>query len=1308
MITQENLRGLLLELGFRKEKSIFLKHFNQLDCFLKIDFDNKEIIYPTDKGLIVNERQTCNFRANENFVVFECVHRLLEKGYKPEHIELEPKWKLGHGASGGRADILVKDNTGKSKLIIECKTDGREFNDAWKETLNGTTQLFTYAQQVKSTEFLCLYSSDFVVGNISYKNYIITLRDNEQLLEEYKDREPLSYKSAQEVEDIFKTWKETYAQDFSSRGIFEDDIPAYYIGKKKFTIHDLDSISSKDIQGKYHEFATILRQHNVSGRENAFDKLVNLFLCKIVDETRNPEELKFYWKGISYDSFFELQDRLQQLYQAGMKEFLGEEVTYIDNKAIDEAFRFFYNDPDATRDTIKNYFRQLKFFTNNDFAFIDVHNEKLFYQNANVLLKIVQMLQDIRLKTNEQNQFLGDMFEGFLDQGVKQSEGQYFTPMPIVKFILMSLPLENIITEAKEIPKVIDYACGAGHFLNEYAGQIKAYVEDKDELNSYYHEIVGVEKEYRLSKVAKVSAFMYGQDDIKIIYSDALAENHELKNGQYSIVVANPPYSVKGFLETLKERDKKRYDLINTIEEKSLSNNNSIEAFFIERAKQLLKPGGLAAIIVPSSILNKGSQKNSSKKQNVYVATREILLKYFDIISIVEFGSGTFGKTGTNTVTLFLRRKADDPAPSEHYKNRVEAWFKGDTSKDEVFDDKLLIEKYCSHIDIAFEDYKTLFNRFPNENLLSTDMFKEYRKDFDASSDIRALKTKKNFKNISKEEQVAELKKRFVTYLYHIEKEKLYYFILASLNPQEVMVVRSPSDNSNKKKFLGYEWSSAKGNEGIKYLGGSVISVTDLVKAEDEGETALDEEDARVLSNMLNLDNIKTPMYDPQNVYNNDKINFHILSNFLAKSIEIPESLKEYLTTVRLIDMLDFSRKDFNKSFNLMPKKNNNIKSKWQLVKLADIAEIKNGGTPDTNNPSYWDNGAIRWATLVDTKQKYLLDTERKITDEGLKNSSAQLLPINTVIFSSRATIGEVCINKVPIATNQGYKNFICDAEKINYEYLYYILMYFSKDIENMLPYGTKYKEINTETIKNYKIPLPPKYVQEQIVQECMVVDAEYNQAINIINHVNKKIAEKIEEIYNSKYDFMEIEKISDDIQYGISKALNTHGNGYKIFRMNEIIDKSMFDNGSMKYVDVTEEEFQRYKLNKGDILFNRTNSIEHVGKTGVYLLEGAYCFASYLIRVVVNRKITNPYFVNVMMNSSFFQEEAKSKASKSINQANINATIMKNIKIPIPPLNVQEEILQEIEILESKRKEAQVLINNIVKRKQDIFINYL
>ena len=242
-------------------------------------------------------------------------------------------------------------------------------------------------------------------------------------------------------------------------------------------------------------------------------------MAKIVDETVNSEELLFRWKGAAYDDYFSLQDRLQKLYKEGMEKFIGEEVTYIDQKEVKSAFHLFKNDPDATRDKVLEYFRQMKFYTNSDFAFLDVHNEELFYKNSEILKRMVKMLEDIILKTKEPNQFLGDLFEGFLDDGVKQSEGQFFTPIPIVKFIISSLPLAEIYDKCEEIPCAIDYACGAGHFLNELAQEIKEIVnlETESEIHEYYKRIVGIEKDYRLSKVAKVSAFMYGQPDIQIL-----------------------------------------------------------------------------------------------------------------------------------------------------------------------------------------------------------------------------------------------------------------------------------------------------------------------------------------------------------------------------------------------------------------------------------------------------------------------------------------------------------------------------------------------------------------------------------------------------------------------------------------------------------------------------------------------------------------------------------------------------------------------------------------------------------------------
>jgi restriction endonuclease S subunit len=166
---------------------------------------------------------------------------------------------------------------------------------------------------------------------------------------------------------------------------------------------------------------------------------------------------------------------------------------------------------------------------------------------------------------------------------------------------------------------------------------------------------------------------------------------------------------------------------------------------------------------------------------------------------------------------------------------------------------------------------------------------------------------------------------------------------------------------------------------------------------------------------------------------------------------------------------------------------------------------------------------------------------------------------------------------------------------------------------------------------------------------------------------------------------------------------MNEAGIGYKIFRMNEIARGRMVDNGNMKYADISSEEFIKLRLNKGDLLFNRTNSIEHVGKTGLFDLDGDYCFASYLVRVEPDINKVLPKFLEKMMNSPAFQTEAKGKASKSINQANINATVMRNIKVPVPPLAEQQKFVDKIEALEKQMDDAQSVLDNAAARKRAI-----
>lgn len=1324
MITKENLKRALGVLGFLKENEVYSKHYDLADCDLKVDFKNEKIEYPEAKGFEVNERQTCNLSDPENFVVLECVNRLLEKGYHPNHIELEPRWKLGHNAKSGRADIWVRTfkkvddketDEKQSLLIIECKTADGEFNGAWKDTLDDGAQLFSYFQQERATKFLCLYTSDFIDNKIKNEYHLINVQDNDDLLVNLK--EPKTYRDSKNNKELFATWKETYQQDSSTLGLLETDIAAYEIGKNKYSIADLVEIDGESMQKKYNEFATILRQHNVSGHENAFDKLVNLFLAKIVDETNNPQSLDFYWKGAAYDDYFHLQDRLQKLYKIGMEKFLGEDVTYIDNKEVEDAFRLFKNDPDATKKTILEYFRQLKFFTNNDFAFIDVHNEHLFFQNSAVLLKIVKMLQNIRLKTETQNQFLGDLFEGFLDQGVKQSEGQFFTPTPIVKFLISSLPLQQIIDRA-EIPQVIDYACGAGHFLNEYAEQIKPFVKSKNgNLSDYYGAIVGIEKEYRLSKVSKVASFMYGQDDIKIIYADALSDIKEVRNNTFSILVANPPYSVKGFLETLTDEERSKFELYSEVND--TAKNNSIETFFVERAAQLLKTGGVAAIILPSSVLS---------NSNIYIKCREVLLQHFDIVAIAEFGSGTFGKTGTNTVTLFLHRKDVNPSLAEHYKNRVETWFNGDETKDEVFEDYPLLEEYCQHIGISVSLYKTLFdntltiskalrtqtlhNNYVKKNiaaepvsdyhtktLMDYDIFREYERVFDAKSEGGRIDTKglnekaksirkkmrdkaktKSFKNLSKSEQNALISKELTSFIKEIEKDKLYYFMLAKDNKQPVIVVKSPTNKDDNKKYLGYEWSDAKGNEGIKYLNVSVIKA-------NEGEGAEDD----TMQQLQGIKGIQTPLFNPHNMLDPEKINFVIRQNFQNEKPNIPEQLTPFVSICNLVDMLDFSHVSFDKQIKTTATKKVEITSKYPLVKLGDFALPIRGVTFDKKDQSQNNTNNIVLTADNITLDGHLEIVKKIFVSDSIVFDKEKKLKKNDCFMSfssgSKEHVGKIAFIEKDLPYYAGGFMGILRINNKNIlpKYLYELLN--NETMRNEIrsnSSGTNIQNLSNK-ISEVKIPLPPLNIQQLIISECNKVDKEYNSCRVCIEKKRKEIVEVFKKFnYKSRIEYKELQSFLMDI----------HGNKTKI-AANQIESKG-------KYPVITQENDRT--------IAGYTNVEKVIDDLPLIVFGDHSCTFKYIdfpfVRGADGTKLLK--VDESVIITKFLYEYLQTIQIVNSGKYERHFKYLKQIKVPVPSISDQLTIISKIETLKQKIQEANALISGCKERKKQILEKYL
>lgn len=1224
-----DIKPWLKALNFKEELGTY--ELKIKDSTIIVDIENQKIKYPKLKE--IGRETTINFSQEENFVVLEIIVNLLKQGYKPNQISIEKGYKLGHNTKSGNADVTVDDNNNQPFLIIEAKTYGTEFEKEWKNTLNDGGQLFSYEKQENKAQVLVLYASHIINEKIVSIYHAINLKDNEEYLTTLEN--PSGYKDAKGGNDKFEIWRDIYKQDFITNGVLEENIEPFKIGKPKTSVNDLKKIDHNEVQKKYNEFATILRKYNIGGRENAFDKLVNLFLAKIVDEEQNSNDLQFNWKGVAQDTYFDLVDRLQRLYQIGMEKFLNEEVSYVSRQDVEDAFRL---KKDAAKDAILKYFKKLKYYSNNDFTFLEVYNENLFYQNSQVLVEIIKMLQDIKLKTEDQNQFLGDLFEGFLDSGVKQSEGQFFTPLPIVKFIVSSLPLKKI-NEQTDVPKIIDYACGAGHFLNEYAEQLKKYVNE-EKLQEYYSQIYGIEKEYRLSKVSKVSAFMYGQDNINIVYADALDKNELIKDNSYSVVIANPPYSVKGFLETLSENQRRKYLLSNEVD--NLDKNNSIELFFLERAKQLLKSEGVAGIIVPSSILS---------NRGIYSKARKILIENFNIIAIVEFGSKTFGSTGTNTVTLFLKKKKYPPKESDNYKYSVERWF---DNNDVQNNDKDIIYSYCDFVDIKYEKYKEL-QQDKLEKLIEIDIFKEYIEEFAKSSKAKKINKRKLTNKYTKEMQKEELEKAQFIYIKEKELEKVIYFAIVDSQKNEVIIVKSPESNDEMKKFLGYEWSGRKGQEGIKYIG------TDI--PEEEMETSKNQAMSR----------IETPLFNPNNLDDDKKINTLIRNNFNGNLEIIPENLKEFVTTSLLINMIDFSQTNFDIQIKTNSQKKIEIKSKYPIMKLGEVVDINIGGTPLRNNLSYYQNGNNLWLSISEMNGQVIYDTKEKITDDAVKNSNVKLIPKGTTLLSFKLSIGKTAISGVDLYTNEAIAGLV---PKKKSELLdKYIYIYFNSKLINLENVGNKAfgKSLNKKFLeREIPIPIPPIEIQKEIISQIEKLEERYQNSRMEIEEYRKEI----EKIFKS---LDVIEEISDS-GGGVHLKLKLSSSDFIISIGKRVLNKELLETGIPVY---SSNVFEPFGFIDKDILQDFSKPSVIWGIDGDWMVNSIPQNVPFYPTDHIGVIRLNTDKINYRYLAYKLQKEGEHEGFSRSYRASINQ--IKKMSISVPSIDKQNEAIKRIEEFESK-----------------------
>ncbi len=611
-----------------------------------VDFTvrEKKIKYSSD---IKSHREIKTVTGDEEPVRGYLVAKLVnELGYKKENIELEKEYDIGRPkVNKPRIDVIVRDSKGDAFLYIDTKSP-QDYEKNKDEVIE--KQLFNLASQEqgqgKKVKYLVLYTVEVVADEIK----------DECILIDY------------EKFPSFETWKET--RDFA------DELPArygkaqkepYVKGGKK----DLDTnFTHEQLDGLRKNLHNVLWGGGGTDDNDVFSSLVNIILAKIQDESEKEEgeeydfQIRSFKDGESFESNEQLFEKINELYRRALKQRLN----IVDEAKLKKSFVI---------DENKFSLAKLKYtvVALERFSFVDGKN------------------------SFDGKDILGDFFEGIIREGFKQTKGQFFTHINVVKLMLWGLQLDKLAIERVnndlEIPYLIDPSVGSGTFLIEYMKFItenlkrrfKDKLAKKRDVDDKFHQwfmpdhrenkwaqnfIYGVEINFNLGTATKVNMILHGDGSTNVFVKDGLLpfkfydketapnflkqyEQDETYfdkevNGQFDVIITNPPFSVDLDNETKK----------NVKREFVFGDKKNSENLFVERWYQLLKPNGRFGVVLPESVFD--------TTENKYI--RLFIYKYFKVKAVVSLPQLTFEPfTSTKTSLLFAQKKT---------KAEIEEWNK--------------------------------------------------------------------------------------------------------------------------------------------------------------------------------------------------------------------------------------------------------------------------------------------------------------------------------------------------------------------------------------------------------------------------------------------------------------------------------------------------------------------------------------------------------------------------------------------------------------------------------------------------------
>lgn len=350
-------------------------------------------------------------------------------------------------------------------------------------------------------------------------------------------------------------------------------------------------------------------------------------------------------------------------------------------------------------------------------------------------------------------------------------------------------------------------------------------------------------------------------------------------------------------------------------------------------------------------------------------------------------------------------------------------------------------------------------------------------------------------------------------------------------------------------------------------------------------------------------------------------------------------------------------------------------------VRLGDCCEIVSGATPKTSIAKYW-GGDIAWATpkdLSNSASKHITSTPQTLTEAGYRSCSAKIMPPGSVLFSSRAPIGHVAINTLPMCTNQGFKSLVPDPAQVSPDYLYYWLKA-NKTYLQSLGNGATFKEVSKATVADVRIPLPSLSEQRRIaaiLDKADALRAKRREAIAKLDQLLQSVFLDMfgDPVCNPK-NWPDTHVLGDvaDIASGITKGRRTQSATRDVpYLAVSNVQERALKLDVVKRIAATDDEIERYRLLPDDLLLTEGGDPDKLGRGALWRGELSECIhQNHVFRVRLTTDLLQPVYLSWLVGSERGKRYFAKQAKQTTGIASINMRQLRAFPLLVPPADLQ------------------------------------